>query len=344
AKDKWVTRVVASNFDEGTVYVSQNGYRDDEFSPYLFRSTDYGKTWRSLAAGLPAEPINTVREDPRARHLLYVGTDSGVFVSLDRGATWNVLAGNLPRVAVHDVAVQPREGDLVVATHGRSVYVAEAAPLRKLKDGPPSAALAAFPVRKAKIGVRKGYGEHPYFTWPVEEPAVRIAYWEKASTPARIAIVDENGSVWKELEGTATAGMNVVTYDLSADPKFADAAEAKAREKALAKEKEKEKDKPAAAAKPATPPASGAAAPADEEEEDADEPPKPEERTPAAALKRPLDPELDRLLSDPMRASRKRYLAPGKYTVEIKAGGETQKTPLVVEAERGGFSFDAAVE
>ncbi|HYK42038.1 MAG TPA: glycosyl hydrolase [Thermoanaerobaculia bacterium] len=342
AKDKWVTRVVASHFDEGTVYVSQNGYRDDEFSAYLFRSTDYGKTWRSIAAGLPAEPINTVREDPRAKHLLYVGTDAGVFVSLDRGATWTALAGGLPRVAVHDLAVQPREGDLVVATHGRSVYVADAAPLRKLKDGLPSAALTAFPVKKAKIGVRKGYGEHPYFTWPLEEPVVRIAYWEKTSAPARISIVDENGSVWKELDGTSVAGMNVVSYDLSADPKFADSAEAKAREKALAKEKEKEKTP--AAAKPPAAAAATAASTAEDDEEDADEAPKPEERTPPAPPKRPLDPELDRLLSDPMRASRKRYLSPGKYTVEIKAAGETQKTPLIVEAERGGFNFDGGGE
>jgi photosystem II stability/assembly factor-like uncharacterized protein len=344
AKDKWVTRVIASNFDEGTVYASQNGYRDDEFSAYLFRSTDYGRTWRSLASGLPAEPINTVREDPRAKHLLYVGTDSGVFVSLDRGATWSALAGGLPRVAVHDVAVQPREGDLVVATHGRSVYVAEAAPLRKLKDGPPVAALTAFPVKKAKIGVRRGYGEHPYYTWPLEEPVVRIAYWEKTGAPARISIVDENGSVWKELDGTATAGMNVVSYDLSADPKLADAAEAKAREKALAKEKDKDKDQPAVPAKPPAG-AAAAAAPADDEDEEVDEPPKPEADRPAtAAPKRPLDPELDRLLSDPMRASRKRYLTPGKYTVEIRVGGETQKTPLVVEAERGGFNFDGGAE
>jgi photosystem II stability/assembly factor-like uncharacterized protein len=80
AKDRWVTRVLASQFDEGTVYATQSGYRNDEFASYVFRSTDYGRTWRSLAAGLPAEPVNVVREDPKAKHLLYLGTDSGVFV------------------------------------------------------------------------------------------------------------------------------------------------------------------------------------------------------------------------------------------------------------------------
>ena len=93
AAGRWVTRVVASSFDEGTVYVTQSGYRDDEFTPYVFRSKDYGKTWESLAAGLPAEPVNTVREDPKAKHLLYVGTDMGVFVSLDAGKAWTAMAG-----------------------------------------------------------------------------------------------------------------------------------------------------------------------------------------------------------------------------------------------------------
>src|SRR4029450_549957 len=93
APGRWITRVVTSSFDEGTVYVSQSGYRDDEFTPYVFRSTDYGKTWEARAAGLPAEPVNTVREDPKAKNLLYVGTDMGVFVSLDSGKTWTAMAG-----------------------------------------------------------------------------------------------------------------------------------------------------------------------------------------------------------------------------------------------------------
>jgi photosystem II stability/assembly factor-like uncharacterized protein len=149
-----VTRVVASSFDEGTVYVSQSGYRDDEFTAYLFRSTDFGKTWESLAAGLPAEPVNTVREDPKAKNLLYVGTDMGVFVSLDSGKTWTAMAGGLPHVPVHDLQVQPREGDLVLATHGRSVYLTEAAPLRKLT--PEVMGKAVFASRSGRPAIRAG--------------------------------------------------------------------------------------------------------------------------------------------------------------------------------------------
>ncbi|HYR47095.1 MAG TPA: hypothetical protein VER78_08815, partial [Thermoanaerobaculia bacterium] len=350
ARDRWVTRVIASSFDEGTVYATQSGFRNDEFAPYVFRSTDYGKTWQSLSAGLPAEPVNVIREDPKARHLLYLGTEAGVFVSLDRGATWTAMAGGLPRVAVQDLVVEPRSGDLVVGTHGRSVFIAEAAPLRKLKDAVISEPLHAFPVKAIKESPRRGYGENPWTPFFRVEPSVRIAYWAKGGAPVKLAVKDENGMLWKELDGTAVAGMNVVEYDLSADAKLADAAEAKAREKALAKEKEREKEKDkdgekakdAAKAEPAggaeKPPVAAAStakkAGADEEEEEEDDSGKPEEEKPAAGPSRPLDPELYGLLADPLRAARQRYLPPGKYTIEIRSGQSVQKTTLNVQAER----------
>jgi photosystem II stability/assembly factor-like uncharacterized protein len=347
ARDRWVTRVIASHFDEGTVYVTQSGYRNDEFAPYVFRSTDYGKTWQSLSAGLPSEPVNVLREDPKAKHLLYLGTDSGVFVSLDRGATWTAMTGGLPRVAVQDLVVEPRSGDLVVGTHGRSVFVAEAAPLRKVKDGLASDALRAYPVKPIKESLRRGYGENPWTPFFRVEPTVRIAYWAGGAAPVRLAVKDENGMLWKELDGTSQRGMNVVEYDLSADAKLADAAEAKAREKALAKEKEKEKEKAgdvepkkegdkekeketekpagkAAAARPAS----------DEDEDEEDDAGKPDEDRPSAGPPKPLDPEIYDLLADPLRATRKRYLPPGKYTIEVRSGGSVEKTTLKVEAEK----------
>jgi photosystem II stability/assembly factor-like uncharacterized protein len=354
AKDRWVTRVVASNFAEGTVYVSQNGYRNDEFAPYVFRSTDYGRTWQSLAAGLPNEPVNTVREDPKASHLLYVGTDSGVFVSLDRGATWTALAGGLPHAPVHDLLVHPREGDLVVATHGRSVYVADAAPLRELKEPVRSKPLYAFKVKAIKSSRRRGYGDHPWITWQRDDPIVKIAYWSVGHEAVRLTVKDENGKPWKQLTGTQDPGMNVILYDLSADPKLADEAEDTARQKALAKEKKKDEDedkdqgKDVDTAKPKDAKPSGVAAavlPADEDIDDdsADDADKPKEPAEAPPLK-PLDPELYERLSDPLRAKRQRYLPPGKYTIEIEQGILVEKTTLVVKPERetGRFDDDSA--
>jgi photosystem II stability/assembly factor-like uncharacterized protein len=320
AAARWVTRVVASAHDEGTVYVAQNGYRNDDFAPYVFRSRDFGKTWEPLAAGLPAEPVNTVREDPKAAHLLYVGTDAGVFVSLDAGATWTAMAGGLPHVPVHDVQVHPREGDLVVGTHGRSVYVAEAAPLRQLTAETRAKALHAFPVKTVTASADLGYGEHPWITWARQPVVVRFAYWSKAAGPATVAIRDTHGSPWRELTDTAVAGMNVVEYDLSADPKLADAAEAVARDKARAK-KDEERDED------------------EDETEDGDR--DTPESTSSASGKAMLDPELERLLADPMRSTRRRYLPPGRYTVEIKSGGATSKTKLTVKAPKAEESARA---
>ena len=125
AKDRWVTRVAASPHSEERVYCSQNGYRQDDFAPYLWKSDDRGKTWKSIANGLPAEPINVIAEHPRVPGLLFVGTDLGVFVSKDDGNSWAVLTGGLPHVPVHDLIVHPREKDLIIGTHGRSVFVAD---------------------------------------------------------------------------------------------------------------------------------------------------------------------------------------------------------------------------
>jgi photosystem II stability/assembly factor-like uncharacterized protein len=322
APARWVTRVVASSFEEGTAYVTQSGYRDDDFAPYVFRTTDFGRTWQSLAAGLPSEPVNVVREDAKAKHLLYLGTDHGAFASLDRGQGWIPLTGGLPRVAVHDLQVHPREGDLVLGTHGRSVFVAEAAPLRKLTAEVQAKALHAFPIKPAQGDLRRGYGEHPWLTWFRVEPAVSVAFWSKAAgQPVKIAVKDENGSVWQELGATSQQGYNAVEYDLGADPAKADAAEATARAKALEKKDAAAKDKPAAGDKPA-----GDEPEEDEEEEGA---PKPPSGAPPV-----LDDQLQAALADPLRATRKRYLPPGRYTVEITAGGETAKTRLTVKPPR----------
>ena len=127
---KWISRVVPSAFDEATVYVTQNGKRDDEFGVYIYKSTDYGKTFTSIGANIPAGPVNVIREDPANAKILYVGTDMGVFVSTDGGGKWNVLGGNLPSNFVHDLVIHPRDRVIVAATHGRGLWVMDAATLK----------------------------------------------------------------------------------------------------------------------------------------------------------------------------------------------------------------------
>lgn len=127
---RWVTRITASAHNEASVYLSMTGYRYDEFAAYLFVSHDYGQTWTSLASNLPAEPINVVAEDPKDARILYVGTDSGVFVTTTGGRQWHALCADLPTIPIYDLVVHPREPELVIGTHGRSVFVANIAPIR----------------------------------------------------------------------------------------------------------------------------------------------------------------------------------------------------------------------
>lgn len=127
----WVSRVEASVHDLGTVYVSMTGYREDDFSTYLFASQDFGQTWTSISSDLPMESVNVIREDPTDPDILYVGTDLGVFVSVDRGLSWHSLSATLPTTPVHDLVVHPRDGEIVIGTHGRSVWVADLSTVRE---------------------------------------------------------------------------------------------------------------------------------------------------------------------------------------------------------------------
>ena len=119
---KWVSRIVASAYELGTVYMTQNGKRDDDFTPYVWKSTDFGKTWMDISKGIPLGPVNIIRQDPVDKNILYVGTDCGVYVTTDDGKTWNTLGSNLPSTYVHDLIIHPRDNIIVLATHGRGMW------------------------------------------------------------------------------------------------------------------------------------------------------------------------------------------------------------------------------
>jgi photosystem II stability/assembly factor-like uncharacterized protein len=143
---KWVSRIVASAYDLGTVYMTQNGKRDDDFTPYVWKSTDYGKTWIDISGNIPLGPVNVIREDrvnvgvrPGSRdemnrvnkNILYVGTDIGVYVTLDGGKTWSVLGGNLPSAYVQDLVIHPRDNVIAIGTHGRGMWAMDAKPINQ---------------------------------------------------------------------------------------------------------------------------------------------------------------------------------------------------------------------
>ncbi|MFC2132324.1 WD40/YVTN/BNR-like repeat-containing protein [Bacteroidota bacterium] len=128
AADRWISRLVASKYDLETAYMTQNGKRNEDFAPYVWKSTDYGQTWINIAGNIPLGPVNVIREDPNDKNILYVGTDIGVYVSKNGGKKWEIL-GDLPSTFVHDLQVHPRDNIIVIATHGRGMWALDANPL-----------------------------------------------------------------------------------------------------------------------------------------------------------------------------------------------------------------------
>lgn len=132
-KGLYVSRVTASAFSESRVYASLNGYRNDHFEAYVYVSDDYGTTWRQIMKDLPAEPVNVVKEDTEDGNILYVGTDGGLYLTIDGGNSSIMWNKGMPNsIPVHDVVVHPRDGEIVVGTHGRSLYIARLDEIRKL--------------------------------------------------------------------------------------------------------------------------------------------------------------------------------------------------------------------
>jgi photosystem II stability/assembly factor-like uncharacterized protein len=127
---KFVSRIIASKYDIGTVYMTQTGRRDDDFQVYIWKSINFGDTWQDISGNIPIGPVNTIREDPVSPDILYAGTDGGVFVTKDGGKRWDTL-GTLPFSYVHDLSIHPRDNMIIIATHGRGIWVLDANPINE---------------------------------------------------------------------------------------------------------------------------------------------------------------------------------------------------------------------
>lgn len=208
-KDLWVSRVVASQHKKDRVYVTLNGYRWDDFSPYVYKSDNGGESWEALASNLPASPVNVIREDPKNENVLYLGNDHGVYVSFNQGKKWHPFVDGLTTVAVHDLVVQPEENHLLVGTHGRSIYKAAIGLLQEkiTKD------LQLFPVNKVKHSPRWGAS---YSQWRKSyTPAVNINLFSEKKTEYSLEIVSSKGATLHQQKGELDAGYNRLNYDLS---------------------------------------------------------------------------------------------------------------------------------
>lgn len=211
----WISRVVASSHNEAVVYASLNGYRDDNFKPYLYVSTDYGQSWQPIGADLPTEPINVVREDPKNASILYVGTDNGVYVSLNQGKTFMRMNGGLPAVAVHDLIVHSRDNELVVGTHGRSIYIGDVSLIQQLVDTLTSKEVHLFALKPLNYAPNWGRMFDKY-----SEPRIQkyeISFYTKASGKSSIKIQTDKGLTLRTLTDDSEAGLNFINFDLSID-------------------------------------------------------------------------------------------------------------------------------
>ncbi|HEY3884856.1 MAG TPA: hypothetical protein VGL62_06600, partial [Vicinamibacterales bacterium] len=196
---------------DGTAYASFTGYRQDDFRAYLFRTTDFGATWTPIAANLPAESIDVVREDPRNVDALYVGTDAGVYASLDRGATWVSLSATLPTTPVDDLVVHPRDDEIVIGTHGRGIFVLDARPIQQWAAA-------------VKGGGPRLFAPHPALVRIADEMEpegtpgnATIAFRLETDAAAKLTIADTGGEIVKTIDVSGVRGLNVATWNLLTD-------------------------------------------------------------------------------------------------------------------------------
>jgi photosystem II stability/assembly factor-like uncharacterized protein len=202
--DKWVSRVIASRYKKGRVYVSLTGYRDDDFSTYLYKSEDYGQNWTSMAGNLPHESVNVIREDPKAHEILYAGTDLGVYISIDQGRSWQSLNNNLPTAPVHDLVVHPRDNELVIGTHGRSAYILDVQPVQEfVREDIQEQPLYLFDSRPAELPGREGSRKNLTLTFYLDKPR-----------EVDIAIIDKKGDNIKRYQLDGRENFNTVTWNL----------------------------------------------------------------------------------------------------------------------------------
>ncbi len=223
--DMWVSRVLSSQHDEGTAYVCKSGFRYDDFTPLVFKTTDYGNTWKKITAGLPDAPVNVIVEDHKRSELLFLGNDKGVFVSHNGGEIWESFRLNMPVVPVKDIKIHPRENDLVVGTFGRGAYVVDISLLQQLNEEILNKEVHLFEIEPKPV---RNYSEQAYWgsyhllgdnhLYTPNEPNGIIIYYYineklKAKSKIKLEVYDLNNNMVKELDINKKTGMHITRWE-----------------------------------------------------------------------------------------------------------------------------------
>ncbi len=218
----WISGIEASRHTDGTVYVAVNNYRDNDFANYLYRSTDFGRTWSAIVGDLPPNRVvRTVREDPRNASLLWLGTELGLFFSTDGGTRWVELKNNMPRMAFNDLVIHGRDNDLVLGTHSRGVWILDN--VNAIQEMTPAVLASAAHLFTIEPAYQIRYSSELAHTGDMffrgENPAdgALIDYWLGAArdtAAVKITILDAAGTQVATVSARTAAGVNRVTWDL----------------------------------------------------------------------------------------------------------------------------------
>ncbi|WP_338408879.1 glycosyl hydrolase [uncultured Flavobacterium sp.] len=214
--DFWISRIVASQHKKERVYATLNGYRNDDFNSYVYVSEDFGATWTNISKGL-TNAVNVIVEDSEKENMLYVGTDNGLFISMDKGINWNDFSANMPNVAVHDLKIQAKAKDLIVGTHGRSIYKVNLEKVQALTDKIVEKDVYVFPLQTLKKSNRWGSS---WSQWsPAFEPKINVWVYSNQEKETRLISTNKNSIVVNDQKIQLKKGLNKIEYDLSVDSK-----------------------------------------------------------------------------------------------------------------------------
>lgn len=218
----WVTRIVSSPHDEATAYVCKSGFRHDDFTPLIFKTTDYGKSWTKITEGISFAPVNVIAEDPNRPNLLYVGNDEGVFISFDGGKQWQSFRNNMPVVAVKDLKIHPRENDLIVGTYGRGAFITDVSLLQQLDKETLNEDAVLFKIEnkplsnfspRARWGNYELSGDSHAFTY--NEPNGMVIYYyfkDEVADDVKLTIFSMDGAAVQELPVKKTKGFHKIIW------------------------------------------------------------------------------------------------------------------------------------
>jgi photosystem II stability/assembly factor-like uncharacterized protein len=218
-KDFYVSRVIASHHDPGTAYAVKTGFQRDDFRPFIYKTTDFGQSWVSIAGNMPEGVIHVIVEDKKNPDLLFVGKEFGVWVTIAGGNEWVRMSNNIPTQDIFDLLIHPRENDLVVGTYGRGLYVTDITPLQEMNKEVLSRDVHLFAIEPKVRWIYKRR-ENPYghrqFQVSNETYGVVINYYLKDTAEEKVPVLikDIGGNELAALEGSGEKGLNRVVWDM----------------------------------------------------------------------------------------------------------------------------------